>query len=111
MEELARLFSTQLELSNLEYQKKLRRQAELKALQSQVNPHFLYNALDSIRGYALIHDMEEISDITEALSRVFRNMISDKQELLSFRQEMDNINNYMKVQQFRLIINLIIPLT
>ena len=83
------------------FEEKQRKKAELYALSSQIDPHFLYNALDSIRGYALIHDMEEISDITEALSRVFRNMISDKQELLSFRQEMDNINNYMKVQQFR----------
>lgn len=78
-----------------------RKKAELYALQSQIDPHFLYNALDSIRGYALLHDMDEISDITEALSRVFRNMISDKQEQLPLRQEMDNINNYMRIQQFR----------
>lgn len=78
-----------------------RQKAEIYALQTEINPHFLYNALDSIRGYALIHDMEEISDITEALSRVFRNMISDKRERLSLRQELDNINNYMKIQQFR----------
>lgn len=82
-------------------EEKQRQKAELYALQSQIDPHFLYNALDSIRGYALLHDMEEISDITEALSRVFRNMISDKHELLPLRQEMDNINNYMKIQQFR----------
>lgn len=82
-------------------EEKQRQKAELYALQSQINPHFLYNALDSIRGYALLHDMEEISDITEALSRVFRNMISNKRELLPFRQEMDNIDNYMKIQQFR----------
>ncbi len=44
VDELAKLFSTQLELSDLDYQKRLRRKAELKALQSQVNPHFLYNA-------------------------------------------------------------------
>ena len=81
--------------------KKQREKAEMYALQSQINPHFLYNALDSIRGYALLHDMDEISDITEALSRVFRNMISNKHELLSLRQERDNINNYMKIQQFR----------
>lgn len=81
--------------------KKQRQKAEMYALQSQINPHFLYNALDSIRGYALLHDMDEISDITEALSRVFRNMISDKHELLPLRQERDNINNYMKIQQFR----------
>lgn len=82
-------------------EEKQRQKAELYALQSQIDPHFLYNALDSIRGYALLHDMEQISDITEALSRVFRNMISDKNELLTLRQEMDNINNYMKIQQFR----------
>ena len=80
---------------------KQRKSTELYALQSQIDPHFLYNALDSIRGYALIHDMDRISDIIEALSRVFRNMISDQQEYFSIRQERDNINNYMKVQQFR----------
>lgn len=82
-------------------EEKQRQKAELYALQSQIDPHFLYNALDSIRGYALLHDMDEISDITEALSRVFRNMISDKHEMLPLRQELDNINNYMKIQQFR----------
>lgn len=80
---------------------KQRKRTELYALQMQIDPHFLYNALDSIRGYALLHDMDEISDITEALSRVFRNMISNKNELLPLRQEMDNIKNYMKIQQFR----------
>lgn len=78
-----------------------RKKAELYALQSQIDPHFLYNALDSIRGYALLHDMDQISDITEALSRVFRNMISDKHEQLPLRQEMDNIENYMRIQRFR----------
>lgn len=82
-------------------EEKQRKKAELYALQSQIDPHFLYNALDSIRGYALLHDMDEISEITEALSRVFRNMISEKHELLPLRQEMDNIDNYMKIQQFR----------
>lgn len=80
---------------------KQRKNVELYALQSQIDPHFLYNALDSIRGYALLNDMEEISEITEALSRVFRNMISDRQEQIPLRQEMDNINSYMRIQKFR----------
>jgi len=82
-------------------EEKQRKKAELYALQSQIDPHFLYNALDSIRGYALLNDMDEISEITEALSRVFRNMISDKHEQIPLRQERDNINNYMRIQQFR----------
>lgn len=82
-------------------EEKRRKKAELYALQSQIDPHFLYNALDSIRGYALLNDMYEISEITEALSRVFRNMISDREEQIPLRQEMDNINSYMRIQQFR----------
>lgn len=82
-------------------EEKQRKKTELYALQSQIDPHFLYNALDSIRGYALLHDMEEISDITEALSKIFRNMISYKHEFLTLRQEVDNIDSYMKIQQFR----------
>ena len=48
LEELAKMFSTQLGVYNVEYQKKLRKKAEFKELQSQVNPHFLYNALNTI---------------------------------------------------------------
>ncbi len=80
---------------------KQRKKTELYALQTQINPHFLYNALDSIRGYALLHDMDEIAEITEALSMIFRNMISNRNELISLRKEFDNINSYMKIQQFR----------
>jgi two-component system sensor histidine kinase YesM len=80
---------------------KQRQEAELYALQSQIDPHFLYNALDSIRGYAMLKDMDEIAEITEALSRIFRNMIGEKQAQIPLRQEMDNINSYMRIQQFR----------
>lgn len=80
---------------------KQRKKTELYALQTQINPHFLYNTLDSIRGYAMLHDMDELAEIMEALSKIFRNMISNKNELISLRKEFENINSYMKIQQFR----------
>ena len=55
-----------------------KKQAEINALQSQINPHFLYNTLDSIRGQALIDGANEIADMTEALSVFFRYSIRIK---------------------------------
>ena len=79
----------------------LKKQAELNALQSQINPHFLYNTLDSIRGYALRKDMDEIADMTEALSSYFRYSISGKESIVTVGDELENIENYMLIQKFR----------
>ncbi|MFW6015772.1 MAG: sensor histidine kinase [bacterium] len=79
----------------------LRKETELIALQSQINPHFLYNTLDSIRGLALLNDVVEIADMTEALSKLFRNMIAKEGKLISLREEFESVDNYMIIQQFR----------
>ena len=77
------------------------KQAELAALQSQINPHFLYNTLDSIRGQALIENNTEIAKMVEALAGFFRYSISRKGELVRLRDEIFNIKNYMMIQQYR----------
>ena len=69
----------------------LNKQTELTALQSQINPHFLYNTLETIRGQALIDDNEEIAKMVEALSAFFRYSISIKGNLLTLRDELANI--------------------
>lgn len=74
---------------------------ELYALQTQINPHFLYNTLDSIRGYALLHHVDKIADMTEALSRLFRSMIAREGKTLLLREELENVENYMIIQNFR----------
>lgn len=79
----------------------LKKQAELHALQSQINPHFLYNTLDSIRGYALMQDLDEIADMTEALSTFFRYNISSTGSKVTLEDELENVENYMTIQQFR----------
>jgi sensor histidine kinase YesM len=90
-------------LSSETSEKVLRKQAELNALQSQVNPHFLYNTLESIRGLAIINKVEDIEIITKALADMFRYSISKKGSIISLREEMVNVDNYLKIQQFRFL--------
>lgn len=92
----------QEQLSSKEYSLRyLLKEAELGALQSQINPHFLFNTLESIRGCAYRQGLPELASITEAMSRLFRNSIQQGASLLSLKEELDNVNNYMVIQQFR----------
>lgn len=79
----------------------LYKQAELDALQSQINPHFLYNTLDSIRGQALAEGAEDIADMAEALSTFFRYSISNRNNVVTLDEELENVQNYFMIQQFR----------
>lgn len=96
------MFTHIRESMNREYTAEiLKKQAELFALQSQINPHFLYNTLESIRGQALMEGVEEIADMTEALSTFFRYSISKRGNLVSLEDELKNVENYFIIQQYR----------
>ena len=71
------------------------------ALQNQINPHFLYNALEAIRSDALLADCEDIAETTEALATFFRYTISNVQEYVTFSDELDNAENYFTIQRCR----------
>lgn len=73
----------------------------LASLQGQMNPHFLYNALEGIRGQALIDDAPIIAEIARALADYFRYSISSKSDVATLREELNNIKNYVRIQQFR----------
>lgn len=75
--------------------------AELETLQSQINPHFLYNTLDSIRGQALYEGVPDIADMTGALSTFFRYSISNRNSVVSLEEELENIRDYFDIQRFR----------
>lgn len=75
--------------------------AEIHALQSQINPHFLYNTLDSIRGLALMNDDVDVADMTEALSVFFRYSIGQKGHIVTLQDELDNIKTYLVIQNNR----------
>lgn len=83
------------------YSIKLRqKEAELNSLQNQINPHFLYNTLESIRGAALYHGIPEIAAMSKALSLLFRYSISDR-VLVTIKEELQHLENYISIQNFR----------
>jgi sensor histidine kinase YesM len=79
----------------------LTNQAKFKALQSQINPHFLHNALETINSLAIINNVPLIAQISRSLSKMFRyNTNQDTQEVL-IKDELDHVDNYLKVQLIR----------
>lgn len=77
------------------------RQAQYLALQNQINPHFLYNTLESIRGEALIAGVDGVADMTEALAKFFRYTITKVENLVSVEEELDNCETYFWIQKYR----------
>lgn len=82
-------------------EEKQKRGAELRVLQSQINPHFLYNTLDNIQWKAYDYDATEIVDMIEALSNFFRISLSNGQEFIALSQEIKHIENYLFIQEKR----------
>ena len=78
-----------------------KRQAQYLALQNQINPHFLYNTLESIRSEALISGLAGVADMTEALATFFRYTISKVENLVSVEEELQNCETYFRIQQYR----------
>ena len=81
--------------------KMFQKQTELMALQSQINPHFLYNTLDTIRGQALLDQNLQVASMVEKLSSFFRYSISGKENMVMLRDEIYHTINYINIQQFR----------
>ena len=78
-----------------------KRMAELRALQAQINPHFLYNTLDTLQWKALEKDNFEVADIVNSLSRFFRISLSDGRELITVQDEVRHAESYLEIQKVR----------
>lgn len=78
-----------------------KRKSELKALQSQINPHFLYNTLDSIIWMAEGKRNEEVVLMTASLARLLRQNISNEDEEILISQEVEYCKNYLTIQKMR----------
>jgi two-component system sensor histidine kinase YesM len=92
------VFKGQVERQALELSKK---QAELKALQSQVNPHFMFNTLETIRMRSLIKEEHETSDIIQKLALLMRQTINWGNDLVTIQDEITFVESYLVIQQYR----------
>lgn len=82
-------------------EQKSKREAELKTLQAQIKPHFLYNTLDTIQWLAQQHGAADIVEIVGALTTLFRIGISKGREMISLHDELDHIRSYLVIQKSR----------
>lgn len=79
----------------------LRKEAQLKALETQINPHFLYNTLESINWRAKALGAKDISAMAESLGTLLRITLDQKNKQFPLRRELEMIRSYMTIQQFR----------
>jgi len=97
---LAQLISTQLEVSKGERESNLRAQAEIKSLQAQINPHFLFNALNTIRYYCR-QEPEVARKLLTHLGNFYRNNLAVPSNLITLEKEINHVNDYVKIESFR----------
>ena len=79
----------------------LMKNAEINNLQDQINPHFLYNTLEVIRGEALLNGDRKIADMTASLANYFRYNISRRETFVFLKDELKNSMNYFNIQKNR----------
>lgn len=79
----------------------LRKQAELESLQSQINPHFLYNTLSSIKAVINRKDFDVALTIVQNLSELFRYNLNKGRYIVKFSEELEHIKKYLYIQQCR----------
>ena len=98
-EHMAKTIQSLMERVHME-EKELRK-TELKALQAQINPHFLYNTLDSIQWMCEQGKTKDAAEMVRALARLFRISISRGRELITLREELQHAENYLIIQSYR----------
>ena len=88
-------------LQKIDENSRQRRKLELNILEYQINPHFLYNTLESINWMAQKAGHTEIGDIVSALAKYFRIGLSKGKEQIRIEEELEHVNNYLIIYQFR----------
>lgn len=75
--------------------------AKISALQAQINPHFLYNTLNVMKSISRVKGVEEVAEISESLSDLFKYSMKDLDRTVTLQEEVTHIENYMRIQQHR----------
>lgn len=77
------------------------RKAEFELLQSQINPHFLYNTLDAIVWLAEAGEQKKVVSMVGSLSEFFRTSLNQGKDIISIREELQHVKSYLEIQQVR----------
>lgn len=85
----------------VEEEESAKRDAEIKMLQAQINPHFLFNTLNTLRYLAILNNDKPLSQGISALAKLLRNTITDSKELVEIQDELENVENYIVIQKLR----------
>jgi two-component system sensor histidine kinase YesM len=85
----------------LEHSYKVRENLRLEALRSQINPHFLFNTLNSIKWMATMHGDNQVSQMIASLGNLLQNTLADNEEMVSVEKEISCIHDYVIIQKMR----------
>ncbi|CAM4311758.1 sensor histidine kinase [Paenibacillus typhae] len=106
VEQLSRRFNLMLQrirqlMDQIIYEQETKRKGELEVLQSQINPHFLYNTLNSVVRLAERGKNDEVITMIQSLSKFFRISLSKGNNIITIQEELDHIRHYLVIQSFR----------
>lgn len=87
-------------IDNVYKQEMMKQEVEMKSLQMQINPHFLYNTLDTINWIARMKGVNEVGDMTSALGNLMRYSLS-KKDFVTIEEELRNLRDYIEIQNVR----------
>ena len=88
-------------IEDIKKYEKQKRVAELSFLQAQINPHFLYNTLSSIRFLISMNQVEKAEDMLYKFTRLLRSILPKASDMISLEEEIKNIKNYVELQKMR----------
>ena len=88
-------------LEEVRQKERLKREAEQSVLATQIEPHFLYNSIDSIQHVAHMRGEREIERVAEALSELLRSVLTDRNEFITLWEEREYIENYIYIERFK----------
>ena len=88
-------------LEEVRQKEKLKREAQQSVLATQIEPHFLYNSIDSIQHVAHMRKETEIEQVAGALSELLRSVLSDRNEFITLWEEREYIENYITIERFK----------
>ncbi|WP_379129378.1 histidine kinase [Paenibacillus sp. sgz500958] len=106
VEQLSKRFNLMLQrirqlMDQIIYEQETKRKGELEVLQSQINPHFLYNTLNSVIRLAERGKTDEVVTMIQSLSRFFRISLSKGKNIITVQEELDHVRHYLVIQSFR----------